>query len=119
MSFTLNPFTGNWDIVHNSSYEFLTGTISAGTSQSVDSIPLVDFNFADYVIFAKNSSDDESKTMRLLVFREGSSICETPSAIMGSLSIGVTAQVVTTNYDLTIDNPGAEDIEYIILRAAL
>lgn len=119
MSFTFNPFTGNFDKVVRSTNQqtVATDTIDALTSKVIDTIPLVDFNSLIYdYVFEGNA---QSRAFKNTVVLDDGSVFDQVYGRLGRLQLSYDVNINGASVEILVTNPNSFDINVSFTKTTL
>ena len=113
MGVTVDISTGQPQLTRNV-HDQLTGSISAGVTQTIDNLTLSQFSRLDYTISFYNDVENITKSMKLIVNKRGTTVTDQVFGRIGAMNVQVVASSTGTEYNLQITNSEAFAVNYCL-----
>jgi hypothetical protein len=90
------------------------GTITAGNTLTIDTLPLLDFNNLTYEMTFTGPTSDDVKSLSMKAQKRVGKIKETIYGRLGQMSINLDTNISGSDYELNATNNEAYDVEYCL-----
>lgn len=99
---------------NNTPWSQVSGSIDAGSTKVIDSIPLVEFDSMKYEMSFKGLTQDDVRSLTMRVQQLSGALKDTVFSRTGTMNIDLEARINGSNFELEANNTQAFAVDYCL-----
>lgn len=120
MSWSFNPFTGNFDRIGQSLWKKYEFTIGAGLSQIISSDPEPEFRLAEFIMVFTNTVSNRSRTFKMSLLKDDTDLKDQVYSKSGAnINVAVNTQISSGNVEVVFQNNELSPVSLSVAKLIL